>query len=54
MCEGGPMQYCANCGHSEEEHLDENADTSCDRQNCRCKKFTEGEYEPDSEPWKED
>ena len=66
MCEGGPIQYCRNCGHSEEDHyeivaIDARGELSaCDvvvnsinKQRCYCHKFEEGEYEPDSEPWKE-
>jgi len=49
MCEGGPEQFCASCGHSANDHLDEKDNTSCDMKNCCCKKFVEGEYEPDWE-----
>lgn len=48
MCDGGPEQYCANCGHSEEYHLDEDKQP-CDHVNCDCKQYVEGEYEPDGD-----
>ena len=44
MCEGGPEQFCATCGHSEEFHVDEDP---CDHVGCECKGYVEGEYEPE-------
>ena len=55
MCEGGPPQYCANCGHASEFHGD-TEDTSCEHRqaatkfrkeiDCECPGYVEGEYEP--------
>ncbi len=55
MCEGGPEQFCANCGHSEQDH-DEEKPEACEHRNpknkwhdnidCDCTGYIEGEYEP--------
>lgn len=50
MCEGGPEQFCANCGHSEELHFDDEKSEPCDRIGCDCEAYIEGEYEPDFDP----
>lgn len=47
MCDGGPEQFCATCGHSAEMHLDEGTEP-CDQKGCECQAYTEGEYEPDN------
>ncbi len=57
MCEGGPEQFCANCGHSENDHLEKNGKDPCDHRDpattyrgaidCECPGYVEGEYEPE-------
>ena len=60
MCEGGPEQFCARCGHSENDHLEENGKDPCDyvkitsvkyntKFECGCEGYLEGEYEPDED-----
>ncbi len=47
MCEGGPEQFCANCGHSRSEFHEDDEIEKCDHINCDCTGYVEGEYEPD-------
>ena len=55
MCEGGPVQYCANCGHASEFHAEDKPEACEHRQaatkyraeiDCECPGYVEGEYEP--------
>ena len=59
-CEGGPEQFCANCGHSTEFHHEEDP---CDfawtkrdgsKTGCDCSGYVEGEYEPDHNDGRDD
>ena len=47
MCEGGPDQYCATCGHSRQEFHEDDEKESCFHKDCDCEAYVEGEYEPD-------
>jgi len=64
-CEGGPEQFCANCGHSEQDHYEQkNGSDPCDNRipatksrvaiDCECPGYVEGEYEPDHNDGRDD